>query len=136
MFRIKRVYEPAAPDDGLRVLVDRLWPRGLRREDARIDRWEKALAPSEELRRWFAHDPAKYTAFRTRYRSELSARALELRPLVEAGRSGPVTLLFAAKDPERCNATVLHERLEELARGSEGAHSPRGSGRGARRHER
>jgi uncharacterized protein YeaO (DUF488 family) len=98
-------------ETGRRVLVDRLWPRGLRREKAQIDAWLKELAPSGELRRWFAHDPAKWAEFRKRYRAEL-ARNPAFATLCEMARStGTVTLLFAAKDAEHNNALVLGEML-------------------------
>jgi len=104
---IKRAYDPPAPEDGVRVLVDRLWPRGLKRDEAKIDLWLKDVAPSAELRRWFAHDPAKWPGFQERYRAELAGNAAldELRALMSQGK--PVTLLFAAKDAEHNNAVVL-----------------------------
>jgi uncharacterized protein YeaO (DUF488 family) len=111
--RLKRVYEDAGPDDGLRILVDRLWPRGLKKAEARIDHWLKAVAPSTELRRWFAHDPARWDEFRRRYAAELRAdpSALdELRALLR-GR-GVATLLFSAHDGERNNAVALKDILE------------------------
>lgn len=113
VIRLKRVYDPPAPDDGRRVLVDRLWPRGLRRETARLDLWLKEVAPSTELRRWFGHDPARWPAFRSRYRAELAARADALEELRALLRQGPVTLLFAARDGERNHAVVLREVLTE-----------------------
>ena len=110
--RLKRVYDPAEPDDGLRVLVDRLWPRGLRKDEARIDLWLKDIAPSNELRRWFGHDPARWEAFRQKYREELRDRADLLRTIEDARREGPVTLLFAAQDKDHNNAVVLKGVLE------------------------
>jgi len=106
--RIKRAYDPPAPEDGVRVLVDRLWPRGLKRDGARIDLWLKDVAPSAELRRWFGHDPAKWPGFQDRYRAELAGNPAldELRALLRQGKR--VTLLFAARDTERNNAAVLH----------------------------
>lgn len=107
MIKVKRVYEPVSADDGLRVLVDRLWPRGLSKEKAKIDHWLKDLAPSDALRKWFAHDPARWKEFRRRYALELRARkdlALSWRALQERD---VVTLLFAAKDERRNNAVVL-----------------------------
>jgi uncharacterized protein YeaO (DUF488 family) len=117
--KIKRVYEPPAPDDGQRVLVDRLWPRGLRREDARLDAWLREIAPSEELRRWFGHDPARWDEFQTRYRRELedAERQAALEELRSRAQRGPLTLLFAAKDAEHCNAQVLREVLAEQSTG-------------------
>jgi uncharacterized protein YeaO (DUF488 family) len=104
-FRIKRVYEKPSRSDGLRVLVDRLWPRGLKKADAAIDLWMKEVAPSTELRRWFGHDPERFTEFKRRYRKELSKDAFaELRSL---GRGKIVTLLYGARDPEMNQAAVL-----------------------------
>ncbi len=113
--KIKRVYDPPAPDDGQRVLVDRLWPRGLKREDARLDEWLREIAPSDELRRWFGHDPARWEEFQTRYRRELedAEHRAALETLRERVQRGPLTLLFAAKDAEHCNAQVLRALLEE-----------------------
>jgi uncharacterized protein YeaO (DUF488 family) len=96
--KLKRVYEESAATDGTRVLVDRLWPRGLKKADAAIDRWMKDLAPSPELRRWFGHDPARWEEFRRRYSAEVRAHAELLQELRDLARSGPVTLLFAARD--------------------------------------
>ncbi len=109
--RIKRAYDPPASGDGLRVLVDRLWPRGLKRDQARIDLWLKDVAPSADLRRWFGHDPARWQEFRERYRGEL-ARNAALEKLAEMTKQGErVTLLFAAKDAEHNNAVVLQALL-------------------------
>jgi uncharacterized protein YeaO (DUF488 family) len=112
---VKRVYEPPRAADGRRVLVDRVWPRGLRREEARIDRWAKDLAPSTELRRWFGHRPERFPEFRDRYRAELRGRESELDELLDGGT---LTLLFAARDEEHNNARVLAELLEERAAAS------------------
>jgi uncharacterized protein YeaO (DUF488 family) len=111
--RAARVYDTPEPDDGLRVLVDRLWPRGLSKDKARVDLWLKAIAPSQELRRWYAHDPAKHEEFVRRYRAELAqddhAEALtKLRSLLE---ECPVTLLTATKDLALSQATVLTDEL-------------------------
>ena len=103
--RTKRVYDPPAAVDGTRILVDRLWPRGLKKENAAVDLWLREAAPSHELRRWFGHDPARWDEFRRRYAAELGANRTALRPLLEA--SGPLTLLFAARDPEHNNALAL-----------------------------
>ncbi|HTT96608.1 MAG TPA: DUF488 domain-containing protein [Rhizomicrobium sp.] len=104
-FRIKRVYEPPAKADGMRVLVDKLWPRGLKKTDARLDLWMKDVAPSTELRKWFGHAPEKFAEFKRRYKKELSKDALnELR---ELGKGKIVTLLYGAKDPEMNQAAVL-----------------------------
>ncbi|MDI3316604.1 MAG: DUF488 domain-containing protein [Bacillota bacterium] len=112
MIRVKRVYEPAEERDGLRFLVDRLWPRGLRREAARIDRWLKEVAPSDGLRRWFAHDPARWEEFQRRYGAELEAQPESWRPLAEAARAGDVTLLYSARDEAHNNAVALKAFLE------------------------
>lgn len=112
--RCKRVYEPAEPSDGVRVLVDRLWPRGLRRESAQIDAWARDLAPSDELRRWFAHDPSRFAEFRRRYRAELRPLRHEIGDLVSKADDEPLTLLYAARDHEHNNAVVLAEMLRSL----------------------
>lgn len=110
LVRLKRVYDPPALEDGVRVLVDRLWPRGLKRDAAGIDLWLKEAAPSAELRRWFGHDPGRWAEFRERYRAELAANSpavAALRDLIKQGR--PLTLLFAAKDAAHNNAVVLRD---------------------------
>ncbi len=124
--RLKRIYEPVAPEDGARYLVERLWPRGLRREDAHLTAWLRDVAPSPELRRWFGHDPTRWEEFRRRYRAELAQpekRAL-VQELVTAARRGPVTLVFAARDTEHNAAVVLKEVLEELAAADDGGREP------------
>jgi|SRR6185369_15122652 len=118
MLKIKRIYEPAAPDDGRRILVDRLWPRGLSREAARIDAWLKEIAPSDELRRWYGHDRQRWEEFRHRYREELREHAALLDELSQDEQKGTVTLLFAAQDTEHSNAAVLRESLESHKKGS------------------
>jgi uncharacterized protein YeaO (DUF488 family) len=112
LIKLKRVYEAAEEDDGVRVLVDRVWPRGLSREQARVDLWIKELAPSTELRKWFAHDPAKWQEFRRRYHAELAEKDEALEQLQRTCYDNPVvTLLFAAKDREHNNAVALKEYL-------------------------
>jgi len=113
--RTRRVYEPIDSTDGRRYLIDRLWPRGLRKEALALDGWLKELAPSDELRTWFGHDPARYPTFRERYRQELAAHPDLLDRLTREAAEGTVTLLFAARDTEHCNASVLRELLEERA---------------------
>lgn len=112
MIRIKRVYEAASESDGSRVLVDRLWPRGVAKADARVSWWAKELAPSSELRRWFGHDPERFAEFSRRYRLELSGKE-ELGALRRLVREGPVTLVYGARDREHNNAVVLRTLLEE-----------------------
>jgi uncharacterized protein YeaO (DUF488 family) len=109
--QLKRVYEPAAPEDGVRVLVDRLWPRGLRKADAAIDRWMKNIAPSTPLRQWFGHDPERWPEFRRRYTGELQQQAAAVDELRELARGGRVTLLFAAHDEAHNDAVVLRDAL-------------------------
>jgi uncharacterized protein YeaO (DUF488 family) len=108
---IKRIYELADERDGYRVLVDRLWPRGVSRERAGLDEWARELAPSQELRHWFGHDPERFEVFRRRYVEELHGREEELQSLRERARKGTVTLLFAARDTERNDAVVLADVL-------------------------
>jgi uncharacterized protein YeaO (DUF488 family) len=111
MIMVKRVYELPGRDDGARFLVDRLWPRGVKRETLRLEGWYKEAAPSAALRRWFGHDPKKWKVFRERYRAELADQPVVWRPLLEAARRGDVTLLYAARDLEHNNAVVLAEFL-------------------------
>ena len=110
--RLKRVYEPAEDADGYRVLVDRLWPRGVSRERARLDRWEKELAPSADLRTWFGHDPDRFEEFRKRYLEELRRHRSRLTELRRRARSGTLTLVYAARDAEHNDAVVLAEVLK------------------------
>jgi uncharacterized protein YeaO (DUF488 family) len=110
--RAKRIYEDPSAEDGYRVLIDHIWPRGVTRERARLDSWAKDLAPSAELRKWFDHSPARFAEFRTRYRRELAAHADTLADLRRRARSGPVTILYAARDEEHNNAVVLVELLK------------------------
>lgn len=123
MLQLKRVYEPVSPDDGYRVLVERLWPRGVSKEEARLDAWARDLAPSNALRRWYNHDPDKWDAFLTRYRQELSEpeRVSALADLRERARRGAVTLVYASKAGDISNAEALKEYLEQ----GEPAPSPR-----------
>jgi len=113
MLKIKRVYEPGEASDGRRFLVERLWPRGIRKEALDMDAWLKDVAPSPALRKWYAHDPAKWPEFQKRYRAELEANSEAWKPLLEAARHGTVTLLYAAKDEERNSALLLKWFLEE-----------------------
>lgn len=111
--KIKRVYEKPESDDGRRVLVDRIWPRGLSKERARVDEWAKELAPSAELRRWFGHDDAKFDEFERRYRAELEAHDEALDKLAERARSGTVTLVYGARNERSNQAVVLERALRE-----------------------
>lgn len=113
--RLKRAYEPAVAADGYRVLIDRLWPRGVSRGKARLDEWARELAPSAELRRWFAHDPARFDEFRRRYTVELAAQEEKLQGLRRRAREGTVTLVYAARDTEHNDAVVLAEILRGRA---------------------
>jgi uncharacterized protein YeaO (DUF488 family) len=113
--RVRRIYDRTEPDDGIRVLVDRVWPRGLRKDGANLNEWTRDVAPSTELRKWYSHDPEKFDQFRSQYRRELESptkrAALEhLRTLLE---DNPLTLLTATTDVEHSNATVLAELLRE-----------------------
>jgi uncharacterized protein YeaO (DUF488 family) len=110
---LRRAYDAPEPDDGARVLVDRLWPRGLARVLAMLDLWLKDIAPSDGLRRWFGHEPTRWTEFSVRYRAELAANPAPMVELLRLCRAGPVTLLFAAHDGERNNAVVLRDVLRE-----------------------
>ncbi len=111
MIKLKRVYEPADPSDGFRVLVERLWPRGISKEKAAIDLWLKDVAPSPELRTWFGHDPAKWEEFRKRYGRELEDRGDAVAQLKELDRKGDVTFVYAARDTEHNAAVALREFL-------------------------
>ncbi|MEV7964379.1 DUF488 family protein [Sphaerisporangium sp. NPDC088356] len=115
--RLRRVYDDPSPDDGKRVLVDRLWPRGLAKEEAHVDEWLKDVAPSNELRTWYGHDPARFEEFRRRYLAELEspARSAALDELRGMLRDGPVTLLTATRDLEHSHAAVLAEILSRPA---------------------
>ena len=112
MIQVKRVYEPASRLDGARYLVDRLWPRGLKKETLALEGWLKELAPSDKLRKWFNHDPAKWGEFQRRYFAELESKAEAWRPLLEAARQGTVTLLYSASDEAHNNALALKDYLE------------------------
>jgi uncharacterized protein YeaO (DUF488 family) len=108
---LKRAYEPAAESDGYRVLIDRIWPRGVTKNQARLDEWARELAPSTELRRWFGHDPERFEEFRRRYVEELAAEGEKLDELRDRASSGRVTLVYGAHDREHNDAVVLAELL-------------------------
>jgi uncharacterized protein YeaO (DUF488 family) len=109
--RLHRVYDKRPPTDGKTFLVERLWPRGVRRDELPVDAWCKGGAPSTELRRWFAHDPAKWPEFRHRYTAELTANPAGWRPVLDAVTAGDVTLLYSARDREHNSAVVLRDYL-------------------------
>ena len=114
--RIKRAYESSERTDGYRVLIDRIWPRGVSKEEARLDEWARELAPSTELRRWFGHEPAKFDEFRRRYRAELAGHEQKLRELRRRARGGTLTLVYGARDTEHNDAVVLAELLRRSSR--------------------
>ena len=118
MIRVKRVYEPPSEEDGQRILVERLWPRGLTKEKAKIDLWLKEVSPSPELRKWFSHDDSKWDEFCDRYRKELDANVESVRKIMDLASKGTVTMVFAARDAEHNSAVLLNEYIEELAEAS------------------
>lgn len=117
--RVKRVYDPPDARDGARVLVDRLWPRGARKDEAKLTLWLKDIAPSNELRRWFGHDPARFNEFSRRYRAELAANIDAVSRIEDLVKAGPVTLLYAAHDEAHNNARVLADHLMARALGGQ-----------------
>lgn len=108
---LKRVYDEPAKSDGTRILVDRIWPRGLTKEKAHVDLWLKDVAPSDELRKWFGHDPARWPEFRARYRAEIKHNPTQFALLRQAVSKGPATLVYGAKDEQHNQAVVLYELL-------------------------
>lgn len=114
MIKVKRIYLPSEPSDGYRVLVDRLWPRGIKKEDARLDEWLKEISPSPELRRWYDHQIERWPEFQVRYRRELASEdgAAHIRRLAALGKKGTLTLLFAARDEQHNSANVLLDVLK------------------------
>jgi uncharacterized protein YeaO (DUF488 family) len=111
MITIKRAYDPPSPSDGTRVLVDGLWPRGISKDKLKLDMWIKEVAPSATLRKWFSHDPERWTEFRRRYTEELKHNADGWKPIAEAAQTNHVTLVFGSKDVEHNNAVVLQRFL-------------------------
>jgi uncharacterized protein YeaO (DUF488 family) len=109
--RIKRAYEPPTSEDGTRILIDRLWPRGVKKANAAIDEWMKAIAPSTELRKWFGHAPERWPEFQRRYRSEIQQHPAEFKQLRELTQDGPITLVYAAHDDAHNDAVVLRNLL-------------------------
>ena len=116
MLQIKRAYEPFDARDGIRFLVERLWPRGIKKEDLKMEAWLKEVAPSPALRSWFAHDPGKWSEFQKRYQAELQANPTAWQPILEAARHGTVTLIYSARDIEHNSALLLKDFLEEHMR--------------------
>lgn len=119
MISIKRVYDEPSRDDGKRILIDRLWPRGIKKEDPRIDEWLKEVAPSNELRKWFNHDPEKWSEFKKRFYAELLGEQEMVTGLVSAARKGTVTLPFGSKEEHFNNAVALKEYIESRMKASE-----------------
>lgn len=117
MITLKRAYEPVAREDGTRFLVERLWPRGVRRDALRLDAWLKDVAPSTKLRQWFGHDPEKWPEFQRRYRAELDRSAAALEPILKAAGRGRVTLIYSSHDQEHNNAVVLKTYIESRLAG-------------------
>jgi uncharacterized protein YeaO (DUF488 family) len=117
--KIKKVYEPVSEQDGKRILVDRIWPRGLKKEEARLDEWLREIAPSTPLRKWFGHDPGKWPAFRKKYKEELKSHADLIKRLRSEAKKKTVTLLFSARNEDQNQAVVLKEVLDR-----ERAHTP------------
>lgn len=113
MIQIKRVYEPSSRDDGSRFLVERLWPRGIKKENLNAKAWLKDVAPSPELREWFGHDPDKWSEFKRRYRAQLAKEPESWKPILQAARRGKVTLLYSARDPEHNSALLLKQFLDK-----------------------
>jgi uncharacterized protein YeaO (DUF488 family) len=109
---LKRVYETASKEDGIRILVDRLWPRGMKKEEMKFDAWLKDVSPSPALRTWYSHDPAKWEEFQKRYTAELQENPAAWQPIVKALETGPVTLLYAAHDTEHSHALCLKNYLD------------------------
>jgi uncharacterized protein YeaO (DUF488 family) len=113
MIQLKRVYEKPEPRDGARILVERLWPRGLRKDEVQMDSWQKEAAPTSPLRKWFSHDAAKWTEFQRRYFAELEKQPEVWEPILKAAKHGAVTLLYSSHDTEHNNAVALKRYLEE-----------------------
>ena len=116
MITLKRAYEPALPTDGVRFLVERLWPRGISKAKLRVDAWAKEVGPSTELRTWFAHDADKWDEFRRRYIRELRSRPKSWQPILKAARHGTVTLVYSSHDTQHSNARALQEFLRKRVR--------------------
>jgi len=135
VIKLKRAYESASRDDGVRYLVERLWPRGVKKTDLKIDGWLKDVAPSAELRRWFSHDPAKWRTFQKRYSAELETKASAWAPILQAARRGAVTLIYSSHDAEHNAAVALRGYLEgkKVPKSEVSRVAGNTSGRGVRR---
>ena len=121
MIKLKRVYEPASTDDGIRILVERLWPRGIKKDALKLDTWLKDVAPSDGLRRWFGHERKKWNGFRDRYFAELDANPQTWKSVANAARRGRVTLIYSSRDTEHNNAVALKDYLQDkMQRGTSG----------------
>ncbi|HWR54654.1 MAG TPA: DUF488 domain-containing protein [Bryobacteraceae bacterium] len=129
MIRVKRVYEAESPDDGTRYLVERLWPRGIKKASLHVDGWVKEVGPSTELRQWFSHDPAKWDEFRRKYFDELDSLPDAWTPILETARHGTVTLLYSSHDTEHNNAVALKDYLESKESGGDARAKGRSSHR-------
>ena len=124
MIQLKRVYEKPSPRDRTRFLVERLWPRGVRKADLHMDGWLKEVAPSDELRKWFSHDPEKWPEFQRKYTAELKAHPQAWMPILAAARRGTVTLLYSSHDAEHNNAVALKRFLDKKLRGKKSLSPP------------
>ena len=122
--RIKRIYDPPSPQDGFRILVDRLWPRGLSKEKAKVDLWLREISPSNELRKWYSHDPAKWAEFKKKYLGEIKEKKEEFDLLRKKAREGTVTFLFSSKEDKLNNAVALKEFVERRRGDSRRVESP------------
>jgi|SRR6516165_5636835 uncharacterized protein YeaO (DUF488 family) len=122
MIKLKRVYESAASDDGARILVERLWPRGIKKSALQIDAWLKDVAPTTNLRQWFAHDPEKWSGFRERYFRELRSNPRAVEPIITAAKRGNVTLIYSSHDTEHNNAVALKDYIEGVSGKSSAPH--------------
>ena len=119
MIKIKRIYDAPTPDDGIRILVDRLWPRGVSKEKAKVDLWLRETAPSNELRKWYGHDPKKWAEFRKRYFSDLDTKRELVNQIVQKTKEGDVTLLYSSKEEKLNNAVALKEHISKKKKGGE-----------------
>ncbi|HYA86880.1 MAG TPA: DUF488 family protein [Nitrospirota bacterium] len=134
MVKIKRVYDEPSESDGKRILVDRLWPRGLKKEHAQIDGWIREIAPSNELRKWFNHDPHKWREFKNRFFMELEGKGDLLEGIANLARKGSVTLLFGSKEERFNNAVALKEYIDAKMKVADGKRAARGQGEVSERH--